>query len=607
MDLVDVVRAPVDTIRDSVTIGVQLIETTATEKRIGLQGVVGTIIQAIEDTITVGVRVKQAAATSARVDLVLVERTAIEAVEGAVSIEVGIQNTAPTEAGVDLVRIGRAAVEAVKNTITIAVDFQHSAAAQPRFTLEGVVHAAIDAVGDSITVGVDVLADALVASIGNAVEVFVDGIIETGTGVVTIQNTIEIRIAFREIAATDAGFDLLGIQWTQIVAVERAITVGISIGKTAPAEAGRDLGRIIDAAIDTIRGSIAISVDLGNATPALTRVDLGGIIGTIVTGIDDAVEIAVDVTGVIEAVAITISGLTLDDQLDAPACEHTGVVFGLIGNLQRPLAGAVSTGEDGRHQLLGHETEVVSKILSDIAERTTWTEITLTIVPEAEDAVEMPGRAAVIRDERRTLLGVFIEMKELDLEFFSPGLLDVVDVEPDLDDFTDGRRNVDHAEEGPEAVGDLSAVTAHPDDAFITTNRLALIRDAIVVLIFTEFEFDVECVVDVVAIAVDVEWQSASEFVDVGECDRTIEVEVRHGAGIIGRDVGTKAFQSKREVGGIEIVVSIHVEFTSAERTQEIDNLNAFFQEEVIEIATRPVRLATMDVNHLDDAIEERR
>ena len=232
----------------------------------------------------------------------------------------------------------------------------------------------------------------------------------------------------------------------------------------------------------------------------------------------------------------------------------------------------------------------------------------MPIISEAEDAIEMPCRAAVIRDERGTLLGVFIEMEELDLEFFGPGLLDVVDVEPDLDDFADGRRNVDHADEGSETVGDHSAVATHPDDALITFDRLAFVGDAIVVVVFTEFEFDVESIIDVVAVAIDVERQCISEFVDVGETDHTVEIEVRHGAGIIRRDFGAEAFQSEREIRGIEIVVAVHVEITSAERTEEIDELHLFLRQKIIEeITTRAVCFASMVVDDLGDAIEERR
>ena len=115
--------------------------------------------------------------------------------------------------------------------------------------------------------------------------------------------------------------------------------------------------------------------EIRETTPTLAFGDLPRVIRAFIAGIDHAVEIGVDITSVIEAVAVAIAGLTLDDYFDTPTAEHSGVVRGLIGDLQSPLARPVSTGEDRGHQLFGDETEVIFQILGLIIERTTGAEI----------------------------------------------------------------------------------------------------------------------------------------------------------------------------------------------------------------------------------------
>ena len=199
-------------------------------------------------------------------------------------------------------------------------------------------------------------------------------------------------------------------------------------------------------------------------------------------------------------------------------------------------------------------------------------------------------------------------MEELDLEFLRPGLLDLVEKDPDFHDLAHFIGHGDRADEGTGSVRDEAAHSSELDDLLVTGDELAFVGDAVLVLVFTGSVRDIDRIINVVAIAVGGERERLIEFLDVELVDDTIQVDVGNRTRVVGSHEGPEAVHGHVQVNDVEIVVPVHVEFTTAERIEECNDLVLLFGGKIIlETTTRPARSSPVEIDHFPHPVLEGR
>ena len=244
----------------------------------------------------------------------------------------------------------------------------------------------------------------MVAAIGSAVEIGIKCVIESHAEVVAVERAITIAVEVEELTAAETRFKLVGIERTVVVAIGRAVEIGIQIGDFATTHAERDLLWVLRAFVNAIGGAVKVAVEIDELTAALTDNHLFRVVRTFITGVDDAVSVGVGITPVIDAVLITVPGIALDDELDTPGFDESGIEDLDVLDHQGPGTAAIATGKGRIHFLETLIGELRTKFLSIDVEWCRGAEAAVTIVPEPVRAVVMPAHSAEVREQHPHLL-----------------------------------------------------------------------------------------------------------------------------------------------------------------------------------------------------------